>query len=212
MDFRDNLSTPFEAPFQVSVAKYTDHYVLLISACKAFSYAGQRIGVACISDKLYHKKFDGFIKRYGGGTFGSVFVHRILYALSSGVSHSAQYAFAAMMKAATEGNYNFISDVKEYGIRASKLKKIFTDNGFKIVYDQDLDKEIADGFYFTIASPGMTGAELMTELLRYGISAISLDTTGSRQQGLRACVSFIKDHQYPLIEERVKLFNDLNKN
>ena len=212
MDFRDNLSTPFEAPFQVSVAKYTDNYVLLISASKAFSYAGQRIGVACISDKLYHKKFDGFIKRYGGGTFGSVFVHRILYALSSGVSHSAQYAFAAMMKAATEGNYNFISDVKEYGIRASKLKKIFTDNGFKIVYDQDLDKEIADGFYFTIAYPGMTGAELMTELLRYGISAISLDTTGSRQQGLRACVSFIKDHQYPLIEERVKLFNDLNKN
>ena len=96
MDFRKDLGTPFQPPFQPSVAHYTDNYILLISGSKAFSYAGQRIGVSCISDKLYHRSYPGLTKRYGGGTFGTVFIHRILYALSSGTSHSAQFAMAAM--------------------------------------------------------------------------------------------------------------------
>ena len=69
-----------------------------------------------------------------------------------------------------------------------------------------LEELIADGFYFTIGYPGMTGSELMEELMFYGISAISLGTTGSKQEGLRACTSFIKDHQYALLEERLQIF------
>ncbi|MDD3256170.1 MAG: pyridoxal phosphate-dependent aminotransferase [Parabacteroides sp.] len=206
MDFRKPLGVPFEAPFQATVARYTDNYVLQISGSKAFSYAGQRIGVTAISNKLYHRSYPGLTQRYGGGTFGTVYIHRVLYALSSGTSHSAQYALAAMFKAASDGSFDFVSDVKEYGRRAAKLKKIFTDYGFTIVYDQDLSEPIADGFYFTIGYPGMTGSELMEELMYYGISAISLSTTGSNQQGLRACTSFIKDHQYALLEERLKIF------
>ena len=110
MDFRQDLSKPFQAPYQPSVAHYTDHYVLLISGSKAFSYAGQRIGVSCISDKLYHRTYSGLTKRYGGGTFGTVFIHRVLYALSSGTSHSAQYALAAMLKAANEAQCKDIID------------------------------------------------------------------------------------------------------
>ena len=206
MDFRKELSIPFEAPYQASVSRYTDKYILIISASKAFSYAGQRIGVACISDKLYHTTYPGLTKRYGGGTFGTVFIHRVLYAISSGTSHSAQYALAAMMKAACDGNYNFLSDVKEYERRAHRMKEIFVKNGFYIVYDKDLDNDVADGFYFMIGYPGMTGGELMKELVYYGISAISLLTTGSNQEGLRACVSFIRENQYELLEERLKLF------
>ena len=206
MDFRKPLGVPFEAPYQATVARYTDNYVLQISGSKAFSYAGQRIGVAAISNKLYHRSYPGLTQRYGGGTFGTVYIHRVLYALSSGTSHSAQYALAAMFKAASDGSFDFVSDVKEYGRRAAKLKKIFTDYGFTIVYDQDLSEPIADGFYFTIGYPGMTGSQLMEELMYYGISAISLSTTGSNQQGLRACTSFIKDHQYALLEERLKIF------
>ncbi len=206
MDFRKPLGVPFEAPFQATVARYTDNYVLQISGSKAFSYAGQRIGVTAISNKLYHRSYPGLTQRYGGGTFGTVYIHRVLYALSSGTSHSAQYALAAMFKAASDGSFDFVSDVKEYGRRAAKLKKIFTDYGFTIVYDQDLSEPIADGFYFTIGYPGMTGSQLMEELMYYGISAISLSTTGSNQQGLRACTSFIKDHQYALLEERLKIF------
>ncbi|MDO5571274.1 MAG: pyridoxal phosphate-dependent aminotransferase [Bacteroidales bacterium] len=211
MDFRKNLSNPFNPPYQATVAKYTDNYILQISGSKAFSYAGQRIAVSCISNKLYHRKFEGLTKRYGGGTFGTVFIHRVLYALSSGTSHSAQYALAAMMKAACDKEYDFINDVKEYGRRAKKLKDIFLKYGFHIVYDKDLDENVADGFYFTIGYKGMSGGELMKELIYYGVSAISLDTTGSRQQGIRACVSFIKDNQYDLLDERLSLFDKNHK-
>ena len=208
MDFRKPLGKPFEAPFQATVARYTDNYILQISGSKAFSYAGQRIGVTAISDKLYPRAYPGLTQRYGGGTFGTVYIHRVLYALSSGTSHSAQFALAAMFKAAADGTFDFISEVKEYGRRAEKLKNIFTGYGFQIVYDHDLDEPIADGFYFTIAYPGMTGGELMEELIYYGVSAISLSTTGSNQEGLRACTSFIKPHQYALLEERLKLFKE----
>ncbi len=206
MDFRKELGKPFEAPYQPTVARYTDNYVMQISGSKAFSYAGQRIGVTAISDKLYHRAYPGLTARYGGGTFGTVYIHRVLYALSSGTSHSAQYALAAMFKAASDGTYDFVSEIKEYGRRAHRLKQIFTAHGFKIVYDHDLDRPVADGFYFTITYPGMTGSELMKELIYYGVSAISLGTTGSKQEGLRACTSFIKDNQYELLDERLTLF------
>ncbi len=210
MDFRKELGSPFQSPYQPSVSHYTDYYILQISGSKAFSYAGQRIAVTAISDKLYNRTYTGLTQRYGGGTFGTVYVHRVLYALSSGTSHSAQYALAAMLKAASDGTFDFVEETKEYGKRAARLKKIFKNHGFKIVYDHDLDDPIADGFYFTISYPGMTGGELMKELMYYGISAISLSTTGSRQQGLRACTSFIKPNQYDLLEERLAIFEKNN--
>jgi aspartate/methionine/tyrosine aminotransferase len=211
MDFRKELGTPFQAPYQPSVGKYTDHYLLLISGSKAFSYAGQRIGVVAMSDKLYRRAYPGLTQRYGSGTFGSVFIHRALYAISSGTSHSAQYALAAMFKAASDGDFHFLEEVKEYGRRAKRMKEIFLNHGFEIVYDRDLDEAIADGFYFTIRYPGMTGGELMSALIPYGISAISLSTTGSKQEGLRACTSFIKDHQYDLLDERLSALIDFWK-
>ena len=211
MDFRKNLGTPFIPPYQPSVSHYTDYYILQISGSKAFSYAGQRIAITAISDKLYHRVYKGLTQRYGGGAFGAVYIHRVLYALSSGTSHSAQYALAAMFKAASDGTFDFVESIKEYGQRAKKLKSIFLKHGFRIVYDKDMDEPIADGFYFTIAYPGMSGGELMKELMYYGISAISLGTTGSKQQGLRACTSFIKPNQYELLDERLTLFVKNNR-
>ena len=210
MDFRKDLSTPFEPPFQVSVANYTDNYILLISGSKAFSYAGERIGVTCISDKLFHRHFPALANRYEGLPFGLVFSTRMLYALSSGTSHSAQYAMAAMLKAASDGTYNFREEIKEYGKRAHLLKKIFCKHGFFVVYDKDLDEDIADGFYFTIGYPGMTSGELAHELMYYGVSAICLITTGSHQEGLRVCTSFIAEHQYDQLEERMAIFEKNN--
>ena len=206
MDFRKDLSKPFQAPFQPSVAKYTDNYILLISGSKAFSYAGQRIGVTVISDKIFHRFYQGLADRYTIDEFGVIFVNRILYVLSSGTSHSAQYALSAMFKAACDGEYNFLETVREYGNRAAKMKKIFMDNGFHIVYDKDIDKNIGDGFYFTVGYKDMKGGELMYKLLFYGISAISLDTTGSKQQGLRVCTSFIQDNQYDVLQTRLAEF------
>ena len=210
MDFRQNLSVPFEPPYQPTVGRYTDNYMLLISGSKAFSYAGERIGVVCISDKLFHRHFDALAARYEGLPFGLVFSTRMLYALSSGTSHSAQYAMAAMLKAATDGTYDFRREVSVYGERAHKLKDSFGRHGFHIVYDKDLDQPIADGFYFTIGYKQMTSGELAKELMYYGVSAICLITTGSHQEGLRVCTSFIEDHQYALLEERMALFEENN--
>ena len=210
MDFRQDLSKPFEAPFQPSVARYTDNYMLLISGSKAFSYAGERIGVVCISDKLFHRHFPDLAARYEGLPFGLVFSTRMLYALSSGTSHSAQYALAAMFRAACDGEYNFRNEVKVYGERARKLKEIFCKYGFHIVYDKDGDQPVADGFYFTIGYRGMTSGQLAQELMYYGVSAICLITTGSHQEGLRVCTSFIEDHQYEQLDERMAVFAENN--
>ena len=206
MDFRQDLSVPFQPPYQPTVARYTDNCMLLISGSKAFSYAGERIGVVCISDKLFHRHYPDLAARYEGLPFGLVFSTRMLYALSSGTSHSAQYAMAAMLRAASDGTFHFRDDVRVYGERARRLKEIFLRHGFHIVYDRDMDQPIADGFYFTIGYPGMTSGQLAHELMYYGVSAISLTTTGSHQEGLRVCTSFIEDHQYQLLDERLANF------
>jgi aspartate/methionine/tyrosine aminotransferase len=210
MDFRQDLSVPFQPPYQPSVGRYTDNYMLLISGSKAFSYAGERIGVVCISNKLFHRHFEQLAQRYQGLPFGLVFSTRMLYALSSGTSHSAQYAMAAMLKAATDGEYDFRKEVSVYGVRAHKLKEIFLRHGFHVVYDKDLDQPVADGFYFTIGYKNMTSGQLAKELMYYGVSAICLITTGSHQEGLRVCTSFIEDHQYAQLEERMQVFEANN--
>lgn len=208
MDFRKDLSVPFQSPYQPSVGRYTDNYMLLISGSKAFSYAGERIGVVCISDNLFQRHFPDLATRYEGLPFGLVFSTRMLYALSSGTSHSAQYALASMLKAASDGSYDFRKEVSVYGERARKLKEIFCRHGFHVVYDKDLNEPVADGFYFTIGYRNMTSGELAKELMYYGVSAICLITTGSHQEGLRVCTSFIEDHQYTQLEERMSVFEE----
>ncbi len=207
MDFRQDFGIPFHEPYQPSVSHYTDNYILLMSASKIFSYAGQRIAVACISDALYERHYDSLFKRYGIGKFGAAYSYIFLYTFSSGVSHSAQYAMAAMLKAACDGTYTFVKDIKEYADRTQKIKEILKRTGFHIVYDKDGDYPVSDGFFFTIGYKDMTGAELLKELLYYGVSGIDLATTGSTRQGIRACSSNILPHHYDLLEERLRLFS-----
>ncbi|MBL7966600.1 MAG: pyridoxal phosphate-dependent aminotransferase [Prolixibacteraceae bacterium] len=208
MDFRKDLYTPGKPPYQPTVAKYTDNYVLFISGSKIFSYAGQRGAVMAISNALWDRQYDNLEKRFGSRPFGFTIVMQVLYALSSGVTHSTQHALAAMFKAASDGNFNFIEDVKEYGRKAKIMKDLFLANGFHVVYEKDGDEPIADGFYFTIGYKNMTGGQLLENLLYYGISAITLKNTGSEKEGLRACVSHVKRDQFGDLEQRLKLFNE----
>ena len=46
MDYRNDCSVPGVAPFQPSVSKYCDDYIILISGSKAFSYAGHPVSCA----------------------------------------------------------------------------------------------------------------------------------------------------------------------
>ena len=209
MDFRNDLSKPGQAPYQPSISNYTDDYILFISSSKAFSYAGQRIGMMVISDHLFKSEFPDLLEFYKTPQFGYSMIFGTLYALSSGTAHSAQYALHAILKAANSGEFDFVNTVKVYGDKAHVMKKLFTDNGFKIVYDQDLGEPIADGFYFTFSYPGFTGVELLNKLVYYGISAISLAITGSdRIEGIRACVSLVKETQFGDLENRLKAFNE----
>ena len=208
MDFRKDLYTPGSPPYQPTVAKYTDHYILFISASKIFSYAGQRCAIMAISNALWNRQYENLQARFGSKPFGFTIVMQVLYALSSGITHSTQHALTAMLKAASDGEFNFIEDVKEYGRKAKIMKDLFVDNGFIIVYEKDGDEPIADGFYFTVGYPGMTGGELLANLLHYGISAITLKNTGSEKEGLRACVSHVKREQFEDLENRLKLFNE----
>ena len=208
MDFRRDLGKPFQPPYPPTVAKYTDNYILMLSSSKIFSYAGQRMAVACVSDKLFDRQFPALAERYcDAGVFGQTFIASILYMITSGCTASTQYAYAEMMKASTEGLLDFSADMKEYARRAEKMKKIFTENGFHIVYDYDVTQSVGDGFFFTIGYGNMNSGELLRELLYYGVSSISLGTTGSEQNGIRACTSRMRDELYPVMEERMKAFH-----
>jgi len=209
MDFRTDYSVPGEPPYQPTVAKYTDNWILLISSSKVFSYAGQRIGTMVISDKVFTTKAPDLKRYYLSDNVGYAMVYGSMYCLSSGVSHSAQYALLAMLKAVNDSDVNLIENVKEYGAKAKIMKKLFIDNGFNIVYDTDIDKPIADGFYFTFSYPGFDAEDLLNELVYYGISAISLLITGSeRTEGIRACTSLIQREQFSDLEFRLKRFSE----
>ncbi len=209
MDFRKDYSVPGQPPYQPTVAKYTDNYVLLISSSKVFSYAGQRIAMMVISDKVYDTKAPGLLRYSQFDTVGPAMIFGTVYALSSGTAHTPQYALAAILKAVNDGEFNLLDQVKEYGEKAKVMKKIFTDNGFNIVYDKDEGEPIADGFYFTFSYPGMNAEELLHELLYYGISAISLLITGSkRSEGIRACVSLVRREQFADLQSRLNKFHE----
>jgi aspartate/methionine/tyrosine aminotransferase len=209
MDFRKDYSKPGEPPFQPTVARYADDYVLLISCSKIFSYAGQRVGMMAISNHLFEREYPDLLRYYSSERFGHSVIFGALYGLSGGVPSSAQYGLAALFKAVNDGQYRFLNDVREYGAKAKIMKELFKASGFRIVYDKDIDQPLADGFYFTISYPGMSGKELLEQLLYYGISAISLDITGSsRTEGLRACVSKVTRDQFGDLESRLKKFHE----
>lgn len=207
MDSRTYIGRPYQPPYQSTVARYTDNYILLLSASKIFSYAGERVGTVVISDALYDREYPHLRATLGMDTAGRAFVQTILYTLSSGVSHSAQYALAAMYEAACDGRLDFVTENREYAERAARLKSIFVRHGFHIVYDKDLDRDVSDGFFFTIGRKGFTGDDLLAELIHYGIAAISLRTTGSEQQGLRVCTSMLRQGDYELLDERLATFD-----
>ena len=209
MDNRRDLSHPYHPPFVRTVARYTDNYLLLLSASKIFSYAGQRIALVCISDKLFDRQFPAFQQRYhDSGMFGPTFIASIQYMITSGCTATTQYGYAEMLKLSCEGKINFVEDTREYAIRAQKMKAIFLRHGFRITYPKDVTEDIADGFFFSLSYPGMTGGELASELIHYGVSSINLDTTGSLQPGVRACTSRMREDLYTVLDERMRQFHE----
>lgn len=208
MDFRRRYGIPYQPPYIPTIAKYTDRYILLISASKIFSYAGQRIAIVCFSPAVADRRYDFLQKFYDTPTMIDSFIFGVLYCASSGTSHSAQHAMAAMLRKAEEGKLDFVAESREYGRRAALAKELFLENGFHLVYAKDGEEPISDGFFFTVGYPGLSGSELQAELLRYGVSTISLPSTGSRQEGVRVCVSLLNTPRiFEQLGERLHLFH-----
>lgn len=209
MDFREDFGKPFEPPYVPTVARHTDNYILMLSSSKIFSYAGQRAAFIAISDALCNRQFPALAERYSGsGVFGPTLTASILYMITSGATHSTQFGYSAMLRAASDGTLDFVAATREYARRARIMKEIFEKHGFRVVYDRDIDRPVSDGFFFTIGYGDMTCGELMSELLLYGVSSISLSTTGSEQQGIRACSSRMQDDRFDTLDQRLRAFRE----
>jgi hypothetical protein len=164
--------------------------------------------MVCISPAVGDRRYEFFENFYEMPTLLDAYIYGVLYCASSGTAHSAQYAYAAMLRQAVDGNLDFVADTAEYGRRAGIAKKHFIDNGFHLVYALDGNEPISDGFFFTMGYPGMTGAQLQSDLLRYGFATISLPSTGSRQEGVRVCVSLLNSPEiFEQLRVRLAQFN-----
>jgi aspartate/methionine/tyrosine aminotransferase len=209
MDFRKNYSQPGAAPYFPSIANYTDNFILLISSSKTFSYAGERIAAIIVSEKLFNSNFKDLTEFYTNEQFGDSLVIGTILLTTGGVAQSVQLAFSEILRSANEGDYHFYDELKIYCEKSKIIKEIFIRNGFKIVYDKDGDVLIGDGFYFTVSYPGFLGNQLSERLLYYGISTLPLTSSGSdRPEAIRISVSIIKKEQIPILENRLKLFNE----
>lgn len=211
MDFRDpNRGVPYQAPYQPSVGRYTRNCVHLVSCSKIFSYAGERAAVIAVHPELAKRHFPALTERYhNDGQFMRTLIYQTLYALSSGTPHSVQYAIAALFEAACKGEINFTENTREYARRAGKIKEIMLRNGFHVVYDKDADgQEVGDGFFFTFGYKDWTGEQLLNKIIYYGVSAITLSSTGALREGMRGCASAITEDQFDVLEERLRQFNE----
>lgn len=207
MDTRKGYGTPYREPYPPTISRYTGNYLMLLSASKIFSYAGQRIGILCVGADLYNRQFPALAKRYNcSGVFGLCITRCMLDMVTSGCTASTQWGLAAMMDKSCEGGIDFVQDISEYGRRAEKMKDIFTGHGFRISYGEDASGKIGNGFFFTLSYPGMDSATLVDELMAYGISTVSLAKMGSVKQGVRVCSSRIEGKQFELLEERIAAF------
>jgi aspartate/methionine/tyrosine aminotransferase len=210
MDTREDYFTPGKPPYQPTVMRYTDRAICIISSSKIFSYAGQRIALAIIPPGLMEMQSPDLVERFGTANVGHAFLHGALYPITASVPESPQYGLLALLEAVNAGDLSLFAPAAEYARRAKIMKKLFLGNGFTLVYDNDLGEPLSDGFYFTVAYPGFdNGADLLLELLHYGVSAITLETTGSsRIEGLRACVSLVGDDQFETLERRLAKFKE----
>jgi aspartate/methionine/tyrosine aminotransferase len=208
MDVRQDYTKPGEPPYQPTILSHTENGICIVSSSKMFSYAGQRIALTILSPELMAKESPDLVERLGTPNVGHALIHGVLYPIAACVPESPQYGLLALLREVNGGSPRLFWPAMEYSRRARIMKKIFLANDFTLVYDNDLGQPLADGFYFTIAHPNFDdGADLLLELLHYGISAITLETTGScRTEGLRACVSLVGDDQFEDLRARLEKF------
>jgi len=208
MDTRHDYYRPGEPPYQPTVLRYTPRSVSIISSSKVWSYAGQRCCLNVAHPELMAMRRPALKKWTGTDLVGHGLLHGILYPMTSCVPESPQYGLLALLRAVNRGETGVFEVARKYAQRAKVMKRTFLQNDFQLVYDNDLGEPLADGFYFTVSHPAFaTGAELVEALIHYGISAITLETSGStRVEGIRACVSLTGEDLFETLAYRLERF------
>ena len=70
-----------------------------------------------------------------------------------------------------------------------------------------MNQTIGDGFFYTVTYKDMDNRSLLEALLRCGVVAIPLNTTGSKQCGIRVCVSrLLNDWDFQRLDRHLKQF------
>ena len=112
-----------------------------------------------------------------------------------------------MFKAAADGKLDFVGHTREYAHRAHRVKELFERHGFHIVYRQRPGRTRERRILLHGRLRFDAEFDLVAALLRYGICAISLTSTGSLQNGVRVCVSQMnREEQYDLLDRRLRDF------
>jgi aspartate/methionine/tyrosine aminotransferase len=203
MDFRKDFSRPGVPPYPPSIGHHCENFFIIVSGSKIFSYAGQRVAIAAVSPELMTSKTENLRKYFNTDLVGSALIQGGVYVTTACTPQTTQHALAAMMEAANRGELDFVDTLREYGERAVGMKEIFLRHGFKLAYDNDMEKTLADGFYFTVARDRMTSGELVRHLLYFGMAGIPLGPTGSLHQGVRICVSLTHKGMFEELERRL---------
>ncbi len=212
MDFRQDYGKPGQPPYQPTVAQYTDNYILLVSSSKAFSYAGERIGVMVVSDRVWTLRSPDLLRYY---------LLRPVRLRPAVRRHLQPVLGHLPLGPVRPGRHAQGGERRHRGLRGHRpgVRREGPDHEEDVHRQRLPDRlrqgsgqPVADGFYFTVAYPGLTSGELLTEFLYYGISAITLDITGSqRTEGLRACTSLISRDQFPVLEDRLRQFHQAHQ-
>jgi hypothetical protein len=163
-----------------------------------------------ISDSLFERKYPDLLRIGDNDRLGTALVQDGVYIVSAGASHTAQYGLLGMLRAANNGEFKFLENVKVYGEKAAEMKQIFIANGFQILYDRDGDENLADGFYFTVTYPGIDEEELSRRFYRCGLGTVSLKIMGSKgKPGVRISTAKIEKKQFNDLNIRLKQFSCL---
>lgn len=201
-----DLLNPVMSKGMPSIACYTNKYFLVFSSSKMLSYAGERVGFLLGAPAL----LDQSVKNLKP-SFGVESVRRacgsLIFNMTAGAPHSAQHAIADVLNAINTGEINLEAALSVYARRAKELKALLIQNGFYLIYEHNSPTSL-DGFYVCFGYPGMTGIELVWELLYQGITVLPLSVFGSdRRDGVRACIGRTDEEQFNLVRDRLALFN-----
>jgi aspartate/methionine/tyrosine aminotransferase len=188
-----------------SIARYADRCFSVLSASKMLSYAGERVGFLIGNEGLLASASSSLARTSGLESIART-CSSMVFNLTGGAPHSAQFGVAQALEAINQGKIDLERVLSVYADRARQLKELLLQNGFYLIYADGVNHS-SDGFYVCFGYPGLTSTELLRRLLMYGVTVLPLPLFGSsRCDGVRACVGRLDERNMALLAKRLNGF------